>query len=252
MSLCWVFVKEHWCATAFNLGQWRERVTVMLKVTVRSAGGLKEASRSGYVTFVMNTLRLCLPVVTEIRWALYLCVKLTPYSTSHCWLSPCFCGHTDVSCCWYLPLFISYSCSDLSALHFWDTLKDFKWKQNMSSYSQELLEAVLYAPLVDGEESSSDLVDGLGQAVDVVTVSCRGQQTHTVTEGTRHFVCVWKSISSALISDMCGSLRLPQQWDAAEYRTKSCPSRRGEYGFVFLFFCIACRWTPLRVNVRCI
>lgn len=43
------------------------------------------------------------------------------------------------------------------------------------SYSQELFQAVLYAPLMDGEESSSNLVDGFGQAVDVVTVACRGQ-----------------------------------------------------------------------------
>lgn len=49
------------------------------------------------------------------------------------------------------------------------------------SYSQELFEAVLYASLVDGEESSSDLVDCFGQAVDVVTVACRRQQTHTIS-----------------------------------------------------------------------
>lgn len=47
-------------------------------------------------------------------------------------------------------------------------------------YSQELLQAVLDAPLVDGEESRRDLVDGFGQAVDVVAVACRGQQTHTL------------------------------------------------------------------------
>lgn len=46
-------------------------------------------------------------------------------------------------------------------------------------YSQELLQAVLDAPLVDGEESRRNLVDGFGQAVDVVAVACRGQQTHT-------------------------------------------------------------------------
>ena len=39
------------------------------------------------------------------------------------------------------------------------------------TYSQELLETVLDASLVDSEESSSYLVDGLGQAVDVVTVA---------------------------------------------------------------------------------
>lgn len=54
-----------------------------------------------------------------------------------------------------------------------------------SSYSQELFEAVLYAPLVDGEESCSDLVDGFGQAVDVVAVACRGQQTHTLSKTRR-------------------------------------------------------------------
>lgn len=56
----------------------------------------------------------------------------------------------------------------------------------MGSYSQELLEAILYASLVDGEERSGDLVDGLGQTVDVVTVACRGQQTHTVTDRQSH------------------------------------------------------------------
>lgn len=40
--------------------------------------------------------------------------------------------------------------------------------------SQELFQAVLYAPLVDGEESSSNLVDGFGQAVDVVAVAFYG------------------------------------------------------------------------------
>lgn len=43
------------------------------------------------------------------------------------------------------------------------------------SYSKEFFQAVLYAPLMDGEKSSSNLVDGFGQAVDVVTVACRGQ-----------------------------------------------------------------------------
>lgn len=47
------------------------------------------------------------------------------------------------------------------------------------TYSQELLEPVLDAALVDGEERCCDLVDGFGQAVDVVAVACRGQQTHT-------------------------------------------------------------------------
>lgn len=47
-------------------------------------------------------------------------------------------------------------------------------------YSQELLQAVLDAPLVDGEESGCDLVDGFGQAVDVVAVACRGQQTRAL------------------------------------------------------------------------
>lgn len=50
-------------------------------------------------------------------------------------------------------------------------------------YSQELLQAVLDAPLVDGEESRRDLVDGFGQAVDVVAVACRGQQTHALGDG---------------------------------------------------------------------
>lgn len=43
------------------------------------------------------------------------------------------------------------------------------------SYSKELFQTVLYAPLMDGEKSSSNLVDGFGQTVDVVTVACRGQ-----------------------------------------------------------------------------
>lgn len=43
------------------------------------------------------------------------------------------------------------------------------------SYSEELFQTVLYAPLVDGEKRSSNLVDGFGQAVDVVAVACRGQ-----------------------------------------------------------------------------
>lgn len=48
------------------------------------------------------------------------------------------------------------------------------------SYSQELLQAILDASLVDGEQSRRDLVDGFGQAVDVVAVACRGQQTRTL------------------------------------------------------------------------
>lgn len=55
-------------------------------------------------------------------------------------------------------------------------------KEIFSSYSQELLQAVFYAPLVDGEESSSDLVDGFGQTVDVVAVACRGQQRHITSQ----------------------------------------------------------------------
>lgn len=69
----------------------------------------------------------------------------------------------------------------------------------MLSYSQELLQAVLYAPLVDGEESGSDLVDGFGQAVDVVAVACRGQQTHT--DGEASF-SIENRLTSALIPDM--------------------------------------------------
>lgn len=73
----------------------------------------------------------------------------------------------------------------------------------MLSYSQELLEAVLYAPLVDGEESGSDLVDGFGQAVDVVAVACRGQQTHTDGGATHNDVNVYieNRLTSAWIPD---------------------------------------------------
>lgn len=42
------------------------------------------------------------------------------------------------------------------------------------AYSQELFEPVLDASFVDGEERGGDLVDGFGQAVDVVAVACRG------------------------------------------------------------------------------
>lgn len=66
----------------------------------------------------------------------------------------------------------------------------------MLSYSQELLEAVLYAPLVDGEESGGDLVDGFGQAVDVVAVACRGQQIHTDGGATHEDIVLhWKSFN---------------------------------------------------------
>lgn len=37
---------------------------------------------------------------------------------------------------------------------------------------------------MDGEQSSSNLVDGFGQTVDVVTVACRGQYMHTVNKTT--------------------------------------------------------------------
>lgn len=56
-------------------------------------------------------------------------------------------------------------------------------------YSQELLQAVLDAPLVDGEESRCDLVDGFGQAVDVVAVACRGQQTRTLGTAPARELC---------------------------------------------------------------
>ena len=48
-----------------------------------------------------------------------------------------------------------------------------------ASYRQKLFETVLYASLVDGEQSGGDLVDGFRQAVDVVTVACRGRQNTT-------------------------------------------------------------------------
>lgn len=74
-------------------------------------------------------------------------------------------------------------------------------REIFSSYSQELLQAVLYAPLVDGEESSSDLVDGFGQAVDVVAVACRGQQRHITSQRTMKTSSVIEDQLAALIPD---------------------------------------------------
>lgn len=53
----------------------------------------------------------------------------------------------------------------------------------LASYRQKLFETVLYASFVDGEESSSNLVDGFSQAVDVITVACRGHKNTMLKAG---------------------------------------------------------------------
>ena len=74
----------------------------------------------------------------------------------------------------YYLLFTNIGCSS-------PYMSEDGWQEDTGgSYRQELFEAVLYAALVDGEERRSDLVDGLGQAVNVVTVACRGRKCTTL------------------------------------------------------------------------
>lgn len=114
----------------------------------------------------------------------------------------------------------------------------------MKSYSQELLQAVLYAPLVDGEESSSDLVDGFGQAVDVVAVACRGQQTHVVREGKMKTSAVIEHpLNSDLISDMRGSGSPSELRGTCQYKSWNHQSGGGRHEFSVLYL----QWLPLRV-----